>query len=463
NATTTPVRTASAQNKTKTPNTAPARAKTGAKRPGPTLLGDFLLGRPSPARTQRRKSLNVVKAEMRADLVGKVQPPGGIKDRVKTWQKTSAAEVILDPLADAASQPDDIGGWENEEDGSVDEEERLRIKFREGRKAALRAKSKETQAPETPKHCANATPKKRVISDSHWMKNKKKSPPRNGTTIPKNFLQTTAINPPLEKKISDWVKRTESQESESEKPKDKPRSRKVSKQDPLDGGSRERSSNRASPSDGIRIRPSAKLKDDGIRVKSTWGKDLPDDGIRIRPSRENSVHDSIRIKPLRKRSSKTSDQESVDESEIRKKKSETHLRVPSESGSRRKSSQRSNARIEIDDDMFSYIAPTPPENHKRRKEKTQTPPESLAEVPFGNSALSGHDLPLGAEAGNTVQRPLPKRNPSFGGVPKALKKVFNEGMKIAHDAPEPARGGQNQPPSIESWLKGTSDPFVDKP
>jgi hypothetical protein len=85
----------------------------------------------------------------------------------------------------------------------------------------------------------------------------------------------------------------------------------------------------------------------------------------------------------------------------------------------------------------------------------------MSEIPFGNSAFSVLDLPVGAEAG-TMRRPMPKRNPSFA-MPKVLKKVYNEGMKMVHDTVDPPRVGLNQPPSIESWLNGTTDPFVDHP
>jgi hypothetical protein len=545
NGTTTPVRKASSQDKLKTPNTAPARARNGNRKAEPTLLGDFLLGRPSPSRN-RRKSVDVVKAEMREDLVGKVQPPGKVTDRVKTWQKANAAAIIIDPLADAASEPGDAGGWENEDDTSVDEEERLRIKFREGKKTNARRKSKETH--DVPKHIPNAAPPKRVISDSHWMKQKKKSPPRSGAPIPKNFLQATSTNPTVDKKISDWVKRNESEDSGIEKQKEKPRSRKTSRPDLADG-TRARSPRDTSLDDGIRVRPSpAQSFDDGIRIRPgndsptddgirvtpskrrTRAKEPPsdgqregshssvsrsrskgrrsyqsgDDGIRIKPHRDGTPQDGIgvkpspvgsaddgirvrplrmkgsrglsendsnesivpddgiRVKPLRMKSSRGLSENEANESVVVEKKKDKHLRIPSESNSTRKTSSHTVARTENVDDQTSIVSESLPGHVSRRKQTAQTPPDSLADAPFGNSTFSVVELPLGAEAGNTVKRPPPKRNQSFG-VPKALKKVFNEGMKIAHDTVEPPRGGPNNPPSIESWLKGTSDPFVDKP
>lgn len=445
---------------------------------------------------------------MRAEVVEKVQAPGGVKDRVKQWQKTSAAEVVADPLADAASQPDDAGGWENEEE-SVDEEERLRIKFRE----AKRKKSPVGRV----KVAEVAAPKKRVISDSHWMKQKKRSPPRSGmgAPIPKNFLQATAMNPPLQSKMQDWVKRTEGDETEAEKPRDKPRSRKrdvseglkpsrtstpegsrVSAANSFDDGIRvkpgkhsikdDRSSAPSSgrDDDGIRIRPSKRRpkednyskgspKDDGIRItpsKSDDGRknksnpsserNYPDDGIRVKPSRDNSPDEAIRVTPARRSVSRKrlQDDETSDAQTPTRKKGEKNQRVHSESIAKRVPSSRATSDHAEEDDRFSWVTR---ENSKQRQKTSQTPPESLDDVPFGNSAFSVLDLPLGAEAG-TMKRPPPKRNPSFAAVPKVLKKVFNEGMKIAHDTVEPPRGGTNQPPSIESWLNGTTDPFVEQ-
>lgn len=452
----------------------------------------------------------------------KVQAPGGVKDRVQQWQKANAAEIIIDPLAAEPSEAGNNDVWEND-DGS-DEEERVRLQLRERKRSTGRRKSKEGPEGGVKKVVSAAAPKKRVISDSHWMKEKRRTPPGKGAPIPKNFLQATAINPPLNTKIQDWVKRTETDESELEKPRDKPRSRTVSRQDVSDEGVRLKPSRTATPDgahvrhspansfdDGIRVRPSkhddrssapssANLNDDGIRIrpsqrrpkdadpsrdspqddgiritpsKSTRADDggkekskssernYPDDGIRVNPSREDSVDDGIKIKPIRRSGKAAPDDESSDIQTPTKKKSQKNLRVPSESKGKRVPSSRATSDHGEEDDKSSWVTPSPAENSKRRQRKpSQTPPESLDEVPFGNSAFSVLELPLGAEAG-TMKRPPPKRTPSFA-VPKVFKKVFNEGMNIARDTVEPPRGGTNQPPSIESWLNGTQDPFVDR-
>lgn len=432
-ATGTPVRKASAN---KTPASTPARTKSGVKKPEPTLLGDFLLGRPSPRRN-RRSTLDVVKAEMRAEVVGRVRE-GAVKDRVKQWQKATGAAAVV------ADVPDEIV-VEVEED-SVGEEDRLRIKNsqrRPGRRKSREEVGRDGEGKEKPTRKSAAAPKKRVISDDHWMKNKKKSPPKKGAMIPKNFLEKTAANPPLEKKIEDWVKRTDYEFGD-----EKPRSRKVSIQEP--------------PDDGIRIRLSRTPSvDDGIRISRAKNASL-DDGIRIKPSRENSVDDGIRDTPVRKDASKRRPKDADAEMfQTPKKRGENHLRPSTDpQGKRRVSSHRDSE--DEEDDKFSWMTPSPPEKSRRKARRSATPPESMADIPFGNSAFSVLDLPVGAEAG-TMRRPPPKRNPSFSAVPKVFKKVYNVGRDIVHDTVDSPRMGPNQPPSIESWLNGTTDPFIDRP
>jgi hypothetical protein len=525
---TTPVRKTSAQN-ARAPNSAPAQAKAGGKKPEPTLFGDFLLGRPSPARqraARRRRSLDAVKAEMRESNMRNVQAPSKVQERVRQWQKNGAAAAVadpnkIDPVLAAQSES------ESESDEGPTEEDRLNVKHRGKRKSKSpvpdeRPGRRETREGEeeaaTKAHhteddrarSKSTAPKKRVISDSHWM-NKKRSPPRKPGGIPKNFLRVTAVNPPVERKIEDWVRRTTESVHVPEKiatPKRKPRkaddsgneesgSGKVSKS-PYDDGIRVRGSRSISRDDGIRIKPSKDRpnddsswvtssrggsQDDGIRVKPFDPYDdgirvkplnLYNDGIRIKPSHESSYNDGIRVRPLadnavdgdvqgkeiRKDGSRRRQAENESPTPTPRKKS-GHLRPPTESEGGSRVSSYATSRPGEDDEKFSWTSTSPPDKSKRknRKPDTMTAAESLDEIPVGNSAFSVLDLPLGAEAG-TLKRPIPKRNPSFG-VPRVLKKVYNEGKKIMQDNHEPPRGGPNQPPSIDSWLKGTSDPFMD--
>jgi hypothetical protein len=472
------------------------------------LLGDFLLGRPSPQRqrTARRRSLEGVKMEMRAELVGRVKQPGKVKDRVKQWQKNIEKPDDKHELDEMVIEVE-----EDSDDDDDDDDDRARRKDRDGKRPGRRKSPEEEK--EKPRSKSAGAPKKRVVSDSHWMKKPEKEekkqrkitpPPKKGNRIPKDFLQTTAVNPPVERKIEDWIGRTavvkprgpriDADKSETkpmdrsnkEDSEEKSRSRNVSifdngirvrpsEESPrrkrtsgqeLDDGIRVTPSKSPTPDDAIRIKPSKdRPDDDGIRITPSPGDDdtptrksktLPsDDGIRIKPSRDNSPDE---------RSNNGSQRRPTDHGEIRtpKQRSEKHLRPPpSES---RRASSYGTSQMDVDDeevDKFSWMSPSPPENSRRQSRKSGSH-ASTDDIPFGNSAFSVLDLPVGAEAG-TMRRPGPKRNNSFAKVPKVLKRVYTEGMKIVHDTAEPARAGPNQPPSIESWLNGTTDPFVDRP
>ncbi|KUJ13074.1 uncharacterized protein LY89DRAFT_652505 [Mollisia scopiformis] len=495
----TPIRKASANAANKTPNSAPARARGSVKKPEPTLLGDFLLGRPSPARKSvkaRRKSLDAVKAEMRVNNVQQMQQPGKVQERVKQWQKNNAKagepeiergldEIVVEyeteseveaevkrPARRKSRTPEPGLRAENSRTKSKTPEPRLMsedVSPRPGRRKERDSEPKEKE-PEKPRS-KSVAPKKRVISDEHWMKNRRRSPPGKGATIPKNFLQATAINPPVERKIEDWVKRMASPEppervetpkrkvrrAESEVSEDKPRSRKVSRRSPSGDRIRVQPSRSPSPDDRIRIKPS-KDRPSGGSSRSTPSKlSAANDGIRIRASDVESVQSEIQIKRTRNDGSKRRPKEENDTPTPTPRKKSEHLAPPTESESRsRKTSYNTTIH---GDDATSYMSPSPSKRRNRKSDVT----ESLDEIPFGNSAFSVLDLPLGAEA-NTMkraERPEPKRNNSFG-VPKVLKRVYTEGMKRVHDT-EPARGGPNQPPSIETWLNGTTDPFTDRP
>ncbi|CZR54811.1 uncharacterized protein PAC_04695 [Phialocephala subalpina] len=518
----TPIRKPSA-NANKTPNSAPARARGGLKKTEPTLLGDFLLGRPSPARKNatvkaRRKSLDAVKAEMKAGNVQQVQQPGKVQERVRQWQKSNAKagepehekdldEIVVEYETDSDIEPVRPARRKSRTPEPRRMTEDLPSSPRPGRRKDQDEPKERDEKPRS----KSVAPKKRVISDEHWMKNRRRSPPGKGRTIPKNFLQTTAINPPVERKIEDWVKRMTDPEppsrvetpkrkvrrAESEESESTPtRSRKVSRHSPREDGirikpSKDRPSDggQSTPSklsagdDGIRIRPSRSPSPyDGIRIKPSKdrprdsgctpcthssGKDgtrnTPDDGIRIRPSDEGSVTSEIQVKKSRDGSSRRRPKDENDTPTPTPRKKSQHLAPPTESESRsRKSSHTTTVHDDYattaqDDDATSYMSPTPSKRRNRKSDVT----ESLDEIPFGNSAFSVLDLPLGAEAG-TMKRPEPKRNHSFNAVPKVLKRVYTEGMKRVHD-PEPPRGGPNQPPSIEKWLNGTTDPFIERP
>jgi hypothetical protein len=423
-----------AANKAGTPNSAPARTKPGTKKIEPTLFTDFLLGRPSVSRA-RRKSLDVVPMEMKRSAVSKVQPPGGVKERVKQWQKVSAAAVVEDTL-EPPSEPDDISL--DLDDESVTERDRRRIKFRKNRTHKPgRRKSGDKDNPPAPLKSVSS-PRKRVVSDDHWVVNKeKKSPPRSprtidelfskGQTLPEDFLKNSA-NPPLEKKIEDWQKRTISNEGRHN---DK-QARKVSE--------------KVSEDRGIRITP--------------LSYDSPDHGFRVTPSKEKPSTNADVEMPVNgegRRKRRQHDDEDYNTSRRRSVKHKEPLPDIKESPQSR--SPNTKAIVNEEKSNSPCRTPTHPPRTKTRQRKSASP-ESLTDIPVGYSAFSVLDISVGGDA--TTTRPSkPQRQPSLSAVPKALKKVYTEGIKKVHDVVDPPRIGVNQPPSIESWLKGTSDPFLD--
>jgi hypothetical protein len=526
-----------------TPNSAPAaapaaaarqRQRSSSKKPEPTLLTDFLRGKPSPARIQaqrqRRKSLDIVQAEMREADVRKLQQPGGVRDRVKTWQKVNArAMVQSDPFA-TPSEPTEVAF--PGDTMSVDEDDRIRIKFRQQKKPSKPIVVEHddhdddfvTEDDLPSELRPKGPPKKRVVSDDHWMSTKiKKSPPR-GTRqqatakekekdkgspmpIPKDFLQKTAQNPPVSRKIQDWAARVEIPEPST------PRSHISSR-------------SRGDSSDGIRVRPLAAEKsdgevkktpkkspkprldgDDGIRVTPIRMKKLDDDGIRVRPMEAPTVDDDgIRIRPSHERpsgkkpervlsarqdsiadtQSMTSitrdfdhaivveeddheqqdiievieDPESEPDTPTRRRPSKSKPVMP------RKSRTSHLSRTDEQSDDRSWVSTSDPSSLPRTviegSDLSSIAPgnKPLADIPFGYSAFSELDLPTGRSAS---KRPKAQRTPSFKAVPKVLKKVVSEGKKIIHDTVDPPKPVVNQPPSIEKWLKNTVDPFVDAP
>lgn len=461
---TTPVRKTSG-NALKTPNTAPARAKTTTKpKNEPTLLGDFLLGRPSPARVQaqRRKSLDAVKAELKQANVGTVKLPGGVKDRVTKWQKANAAAVVAgvnNPDEDAELEIKKAVPIEGVDDDSVDEDDRLRIKSRTPKRPGRRKPQEEIRDDISEAHSkSTGTPRKRVVSDEHWMKNrtpKKRSPKSAGQKIPKDFLVKTTVKEPLANRVQDWIKVSEPQTVTTEKqsPRNRPlrHELKFPKEDDVHDSKNEAS--RSTPRSTKRVE----------RIHDQLSTETSD--------RNYPNNDGIRVKPVRNKKNAKAPLDMQDEIvvEVEDDVSESDIHTPThrpEKHARPSSQTKANRRNELEesrlereeDDIVSALTPSASQKSNRKARKSDTPSD-LSEIPFGNSAFSVLELPLGAEA-NTLhaKRPPPKRTPSFG-VPKVLKKVYH----AVHDAPEPSRGGPNQPKSIESWLNGTSDPFTERP
>ncbi|KAK5656188.1 hypothetical protein OQA88_4948 [Cercophora sp. LCS_1] len=366
-----------------TPKSAPAAAGQGSrKKPEPSLLADFLLGRPAPARIaaqrsaskQRRKSVALdaagvreeLRQEMRAAAVRRLQQPGGVRDRVKAWQKANVSAMKaqgggVPDAEDVASEPTEFAA--HIDDKSVTEEDRVRIKFRQRSKRKKprpeKAESEgaqedgdveEQQGSKSEADKPNVVnseprgpqpkekPKKRIVSDDNWMKRDKgkgkANAPKpkaegNPTPIPKDFLQKTAQNPSVQNKIKDWAKRVELPEnpepakgSPVKLPREGPRVKRyhhthsgevVTVEEDASSVATPKPEPKSKPAppfdDGIRVRPVKPKKakaetDDGIRVKPVRKRESFDDGIRVRPieSSTSLPDDGIRVAPIETRS-----------------------------------------------------------------------------------------------------------------------------------------------------------------
>ncbi|KAI0150231.1 hypothetical protein GGR57DRAFT_504570 [Xylariaceae sp. FL1272] len=320
---------------TKPPATPRRRAAT-VKQP-PSLLTDFLLGRQSPARIaadkqaarealKRRKSLEQIKVEMREAAVQRVQAPGGVRDRVTKWQKANAAAMAAaDPLA-TPTEPSEVNI--QVENDSVTEEDRVRIKMRQKKKVPVRVVQgdKHTEGEEgaakEPERCVSASPpKKRVVSDTNWVKKQnKKSPPRKpspkvtqttgtgaGTPLPKGFLARPTPNQPVSQKIQNWASKVELPDHP---PKRHSTPRSVGASFVESDGIRVKPmvsesdltsaiSGRTQSTGALESQKSTTITDDGIRVRPLRTKREPDDGIRVRPMKTTLPDDGIRVRPSR--------------------------------------------------------------------------------------------------------------------------------------------------------------------
>ncbi|KAB5545580.1 hypothetical protein GE09DRAFT_212872 [Coniochaeta sp. 2T2.1] len=540
-----------------TPKSAPAAAAAAAgavkKKPvdPPSLLTDFLLGRPSPQRRSgsqqpRRKSVALdaagvreeLRQEMRAAAVRKLQQPGGVKDRVKNWQKANAAAmktgVAMQPevVEDVASEPTEILVQVDQE--SVTEEDRVRIKMRqkprrrsktpaeeEGDKPVKAAvKKPEVEIHQDPPSASKPRPlpKKRIVSDEHWMKQRRgrKSPPRRNSPtaanvesspapIPKDFLAKTAKNPTIQEKIKDWTHRVEVPDSPPPPKVTKYRTKggdsiTIEEEGSVDSEATSRPSRRSRPpDDGIRVTP-IKPSDDGIRIKPVRAKEvkkpavdsvpvktakrpIPDDGIRIRPgpeieadevtvqptsSRHRSQERTSRI-PSGRRAHSPEDTAGIADEPEREQETPTKRRPAVRRRPRRSISPTTvtqTTQTEESTEITSRVSKSDDESDLPEPQVLSDLPsvapgsKSLADIPVGYSAFSELDLPLGTDARNSTKRPKTQRNSSLKAVPKVLKKVVNA---IAHEkvVEPPQRTGINKPPSIENWLNTTVDPFVD--
>ncbi|KAK6951694.1 hypothetical protein Daesc_006217 [Daldinia eschscholtzii] len=293
---------------------AAGRPRAATTKPHPTLLGDFLLGRPSPARIAadrqaakeaahaRRKSLELVKQEMRQAAVMRIQVPGGVHERVKKWQKANAAAMAdADPLA-PPTEPSEVNIQVDEE--SVTEEDRKRIKSGQKKPTTKVVVTHRTDGNEPKKtnvedlKLSNA-PKKRVVSDTNWVKDKKKNQSRSqspkrkpfggtGAPIPKDFLARPASNPSVSKKVRDWASKVE-----------------IPDEPPVKRHSSPRSVRSTGSGDGIRVKPIRSEGDNESGRSEPTRATATTKSSSSRNSKEPEG-DGIRVKPIRSENDTTS-------------------------------------------------------------------------------------------------------------------------------------------------------------
>ncbi|KAL7907930.1 hypothetical protein GGI35DRAFT_73506 [Trichoderma velutinum] len=298
------------------------RANTTKKPEPPSLLHDFLLGRPSPARLEadrkRRQSMDTSKAElrheMRQNMVRKLQPPSGVKDRVSKWQKANAAAMADADPDDAATEPTDVA-FDGEEMEDVTEEDRVRIKMRQKRRPPKAIVHNSTAEPEKEAKEPVPPPKKRIVSDDNWVKPKvrkasvrkvsprprKASNPTPAARIPNGFVFRSVPNPTFQSKVKAWAEKVVTPP---------PKSLKGSLSSDMSGSEDEYEDDSDQDETATEVTARKPLKpstddDDGIRVRPVRKKEPEDDGIRVAPmkapatAKKEPEDDGIRVAPMK--------------------------------------------------------------------------------------------------------------------------------------------------------------------
>lgn len=479
-------------------NSAPVQQKVGGKRMEPNLFENFLLGRTGSPRFQRtaplrRVSLEMIKADMKSEFVSKLKEPGKVKDRVRQWQMSSAVVEGTIKTEEGMRQ----NSKAENQGGLIQMAESKIFRPRISEKITSSSKEKPKSSDREAVRQQTAIPKKCVRNDSHWLKRDKKNIPTKRESLSKHLRSAKAVNCPLENKIHDWIGRTEFNGfGDMEKLKIKDLQEIDSTQHKLDDSGEVFTAHLTSRSSKIETTVFNPLNDI-IKVKNEFLENNANDDIRGRPIhgkisnlgqeyRPRTDLDDIKSQKLNEK-----DETFVKntKSNILKTSVSVHKTQPldTESGSKtpKKSEQISNTNklgkssnqeahngpkmVKIkkiytsdeDKDVNKLIPASQNRRDEILRKRSKARSTSLNEIPFGNSAFSVLDLPLGAEAG-TIRKSSTKRNSSLT-VPNVLKLVYSGSKKIVNDATEPRRSDLTYPASIESWLKTTSDPFVDSP
>ncbi|POS87632.1 hypothetical protein EPUL_004968 [Erysiphe pulchra] len=429
-----------------TSHSAPLQQKAGGRRMEPTLFENFLLGRTGSPRARRtaplrRISLEMVKADMKSEFVSKLQEPGKVKDRVRKWQMSSAVYEGTTGI-----------GEENEQNSKARQKEGVQ----------LNTESRELK-PRTPEKTTTSYREK------------------------SNYTDREAVQ--------DWIGKTEFDGLENlERPYSNASQVASSDLHESDDAGEIFTLQPTFPSPTKNVTAS-NLQNNNDKVKTEKHENNLDDCIGVRSlshqkgnlNREyalRAISDEVEIGKLNEDFGKTIENS---KSNLAKMSASTHKTQPldPENGSKASrikeqisvTSKSTNSRINETHDsqkMKKITKNSFPEEEKdsnkltssfrnrkceSQRNRLKVRSTSLNEIPFGNSAFSVLDLPLGAEA-ETIKKSSSKRNSSLT-VPNVLKMVYGGSKKIVSDAAEPRRSDLTQPASIESWLRTTSDPFVD--
>jgi hypothetical protein len=281
-----------------------ARARSNSKKE-PTLLTDFFRGKQSPARLaaerKRRQSIDAVKAELRQEMrqssVRRLQQPGGVRERVQKWQRGNASAVVDGDPDDAATEPTEVA-FKGEDEHSVTESDRVRIKLRQKKRSTSKPKpppaflpsqtaSTENENTEADTVQASSPPKKRVVSDEHWRKQRsRRSPSRRvspsakrpspgHSPLPSDFLQRSGPNPSVTNKIKEWATRLDVVDSSP--PAESRRSSKTRHRSARSEGTKSEVGDSASDITARWVSKRKPRNEDGSRIKAMRAKKLDDD------------------------------------------------------------------------------------------------------------------------------------------------------------------------------------------
>ena len=478
-----------------------ARPRANSKKSEPTLLTDFLRGKQSRARVtaerKRRVSVEAVKAELRHEMkqgaVRRLQQPGGVRERVSAWQKVNSSAMVDGDPNDAASEPTEVA-FRHEDLESVTESDRVRIKLRQKRRSAPPGKSNPELAPtgesstpstnhertSTDRTRSSSPPKKRVISDGHWRKGGRGSPPpKVSPPAGKPSLSPAALDKAASKsegetvssKIQQWASKVDSPE-----PSQSPRSNHASKsarnkKEIGDSGSDVTArwiSNQKSGSDSCANKDCGNLPEDSGVKALTWKTTTPTKSTAVKKGVEAFNATASHGKPSGKASQSPKHGDSTHKGKAARESTyetrDRYPRTPTKAPKEKRTQQYSDLSKLTDESSClssAYLGGSEVASSLANKSIADIP----GDIPFGHSAFSELDLPLHGEPKSRPKRP---KGDSGGNLktsmPNVFKKVMEESKKIIHEMNEPPRQTTpNKPPSIEKWLNNTVDPFVDEP